>query len=410
MNILAINVISPVNIGDYAITQSLLQELERAFPESRITLSGFDSELLANAFKSCTSLPSVHYWSTYQYGTSPAQRLWRIPYGLLVSIACIGLRLPLFIMGDEHLKRITQAYRDADCIVVSGGGGIRCRSRINEVVNVILICHAVWLAKLAGKPVYWYSQSFGPLENKLARFVAKKTADGTRLFCAREDISVDYLKKYGVATNIVRTSDAAFLLSPPIQKQGKKTDRTIAVTVRQWLEPESQQKYEKAIAAIIDTLVKKEKVHIVIVPHVNAPKYNEDDNVVSESILKLVQNRDAVSIDNTIHSPKQAMQFFQKCELLIGTRMHSVILSLVSGTPAIAIEYEHKTGGIMKDLGLSEYVFKFASLDSDMVTKKASNLLKDSTEYFHSYKSNIGKLETLSRKAMDEIKKDFTSL
>ncbi|VFS06733.1 putative pyruvyl transferase [Citrobacter koseri] len=38
----------------------------------------------------------------------------------------------------------------------------------------------------------------------------------------------------------------------------------------------------------------------------------------------------------------------------MGTRLHSAIISMNFATPAIAINYEHKSAGIMQQLGLPE--------------------------------------------------------
>ena len=42
------------------------------------------------------------------------------------------------------------------------------------------------------------------------------------------------------------------------------------------------------------------------------------------------------------------------CDLTVGTRLHSAIISMNFGTPAIAINYEHKSAGIMQQLGMPE--------------------------------------------------------
>ena len=42
------------------------------------------------------------------------------------------------------------------------------------------------------------------------------------------------------------------------------------------------------------------------------------------------------------------------CDLTLGTRLHSAIISMNFGTPAIAINYEHKSAGIMQQLGMPE--------------------------------------------------------
>ena len=51
---------------------------------------------------------------------------------------------------------------------------------------------------------------------------------------------------------------------------------------------------------------------------------------------------------------KEMGKILGACELTVGTRLHSAIISMNFATPAIAINYEHKSAGIMQQLGLPE--------------------------------------------------------
>ncbi|HKM98336.1 MAG TPA: polysaccharide pyruvyl transferase family protein, partial [Buttiauxella sp.] len=51
-----------------------------------------------------------------------------------------------------------------------------------------------------------------------------------------------------------------------------------------------------------------------------------------------------------------------ECELTVGTRLHSAIISMNFGTPAIAINYEHKSAGIMQQLGMPEMAIEIRQL------------------------------------------------
>ncbi len=50
------------------------------------------------------------------------------------------------------------------------------------------------------------------------------------------------------------------------------------------------------------------------------------------------------------------------CELTIGTCLHLAIISMNFGTPAIAIDYEHKLAGIMQQMGMPEMVIDIRHL------------------------------------------------
>jgi colanic acid/amylovoran biosynthesis protein len=55
-------------------------------------------------------------------------------------------------------------------------------------------------------------------------------------------------------------------------------------------------------------------------------------------------------------SPQALKALYAELEVMIGTRMHANILSIISGTPVVAVAYEHKTAGIMNMLGLASFV------------------------------------------------------
>jgi colanic acid/amylovoran biosynthesis protein len=67
--------------------------------------------------------------------------------------------------------------------------------------------------------------------------------------------------------------------------------------------------------------------------------------------------------------------------MVIGTRFHSVIFSLTSHVPAIAIEYEHKTGGIMKDLDLTDWVLKIEEVNQVTLCRMVDQLIKQRADY-----------------------------
>jgi colanic acid/amylovoran biosynthesis protein len=63
-------------------------------------------------------------------------------------------------------------------------------------------------------------------------------------------------------------------------------------------------------------------------------------------------------------------ELFAACDLLIGTRLHSAIIAMNFGTPAVALNYEHKSEGVMRQLGLPELSHPVqALLDGSLMTQ-----------------------------------------
>jgi colanic acid/amylovoran biosynthesis protein len=63
------------------------------------------------------------------------------------------------------------------------------------------------------------------------------------------------------------------------------------------------------------------------------------------------------------------------CDLTIGTRLHSAIISMNFGTPAIAINYEHKSAGIMQQLGMPEMAVDIRHLLDGSLASMAADTL-----------------------------------
>ena len=68
-------------------------------------------------------------------------------------------------------------------------------------------------------------------------------------------------------------------------------------------------------------------------------------------------------------------KIFAACDLTVGTRLHSAIISMNFGTPAIAINYEHKSAGIMQQLGMPEMAIDIRHLlDGSLAAMVADTL------------------------------------
>ena len=76
----------------------------------------------------------------------------------------------------------------------------------------------------------------------------------------------------------------------------------------------------------------------------------------------------------------QIGSFLSHCKLTIGTRLHSAIISMNFDTPAIAINYEHKSKGIMAQLDMPELSKDINSLFNGELLKAAEHVLSNLDE------------------------------
>lgn len=381
---------SSYNNGDAAILSAQISELRRVFhaPQLRILSIDqiakgyhFDHVPVRNALMFGAVKPgrSKLMKLCYSFGMVGYTAVWAGVYHFSRR------RLPLPASWREPLDLLV----NADMQVCIGGGYLRAKDDLSSTVILLLLFHQVWLAKALHKPVYLYAQSFGPyprsLQQRIARFGLKR-AD---LILVRESKSLAALEDIGISGDtVLQVPDSAFAFAPEHSTRidaflPKKRSGTyyVGITVRSWLETSGQQAYEAAMAACIDRLQQLSNIEVIVIPQVTSTLQHDDDRAVGKRLARLLTRSDRVVFIDRRLSHYDIKAVYGCLDYLIGTRFHSVIFALTAYVPAIAIEYEHKTSGIMNDLGLGQWVLPIEAVTADRLWTLFERLQRERTQY-----------------------------
>lgn len=386
-NIIISHVYSSDNKGDAALTSVLISDIKRIFPGAAITILRLESVQQDSLFEGVPQMPSFMNLVTNRY-KNPIAKLAYALFMMAVTLAWAALRgaIGWQLYLPKHLRSIANMYDNADLIVPVGGGYIRSRAGLVNRFNVPLLLHPLLIGYLLHKPTVLYAQSVGPFqngfENALVGFVLRRMT----LVLLREDTSVALLKKLGVTRNVSRAIDSGFLLESTGTVNIRKMFRIrpgkflVGVTVRAWLAGEAQHKYEQAVAAALDHLAETANAHIIFIPQVTAIK-GDDDRTVSRRVRQLMRHKKAATVVSDTPDHHRIKAMYDAMDMLLGTRFHSVIFSLTSYVPVLAIEYEHKTSGIMHDLGLDKWVVKIEDVTATGLISMLQKLLREQRDY-----------------------------
>lgn len=360
-SILITHVYSSDNKGDAALTSILLESLEQEFPRARFTILSLNQSQNSSGC-TATEAPSFMSYALYRYHNPLLKLLYTL--GMVTSTLAWAWwysqtrqKLPL----PNHLRRTAEQYLHADLIVPVGGGYLRSRRGLMNRLNIPLLLHPLLVGALLGKPTVLYTQSVGPFQNKIEEKMMAYVMKRMTTILIREDTSVALLAKLGVTDNVVRGVDAGFLLRTTQRISLRDTYHIprkkvlIGVTVRSWLTETKQETYERAVAKALDDAIELHNAHVIFIPQVTAAN-GDDDRISSRRVLSYMRNQRNATIVDDVMDHHQIKAFYDDLDLLLGTRFHSVIFSLTSFIPVVAIEYEHKTSGIMRDLGLESWV------------------------------------------------------
>ena len=295
----------------------------------------------------------------------------------LMAYRIFKIGINLGIKEQEFSRNLV----DSDLIISSPGGFLQDYNTFSSLFpNLFLI----FLSEVIQKPVIVYAQSIGPFRNRLLRALCRFILNRVDVIILREEISKKYLEEANInRPKVFVTADATFSIDPPncdrelyrrrLMKRFQHSNGDILVGLTTlggyFLNRKRFRRlnnYVKSFATAIDYLVDRLNARVVFIPQV----LSQSETIITHSIARLVKNKRQVLIVEEDLSPQEIMKLIGCMDLFIGTRMHSNIFALIMNVPIIAIAYEHKTYGIMRMLGLEDWVLKIENIsEHDLISK-----------------------------------------
>jgi len=377
------------NKGDAALLSVLISEVRRKFNPGKITVLTIDRTFAGETFEDVQVEHAFMYFANFRFNAKPAKFL----YGVYImsstllwahAYRLLGIRLPL----PTRIRKIMDIYADADLVVGVGGGYIRSQPDYASMYNLFLLAHPLYVSAALRQPAMLHAQSFGPFYHRIEKRLMRRTLNNkVGAIIIREHKSADLLRSIGVTREIHKSVDAGFLFKTDKRMHVRKRfgwdakQLVVGITVRQWLAPDKQAAYEAAIARLADYLVKAYGAKVLFIPQVTVEFHRDDDRVVGQRILARIRHKKSVEVllENYDHYEIKAL--YKELDFIVGTRFHSIIFSLTEYVPALAIEYEHKTSGIMRDLGLEEWTIKIEDVTADKLITRVDALIAHKDEY-----------------------------
>jgi polysaccharide pyruvyl transferase CsaB len=278
-------------------------------------------------------------------------------------------------------------------LLISGGGSLLQDSTSTR--NPFYYLAVIFLAKLMDKPIIVYAQGIGPLRNRLSRFLTAWLLNGVHLITVRDQSSKRDLQKMGVEAEIMVTADPVLGLSSDsisdnsgreiLARNGLKPDpeqKVLGVFIRAWEDSSFLVELVKAC-----DLLSEDGWKIVFIP-MQFPR----DVVIAKETAKLMQEESLVLKE--LYSPAEILSITKNLNLVIGMRLHALIMAAVVGVPMIGLSYDPKVERFLQQIGQHCLI--------SVKDLKAQNLV-DMTSWVVSHSSEIS--EDLSKNVQPLYKK-----
>lgn len=280
------------------------------------------------------------------------------------------------LFGIADLLKISRLF-------ISGGGGLFQNTR--SLGSVLFYGFQMILARSLGAPILIYAQGIGPLRGKLAELFTKKSFAAADSILVRDNRSREMVESWGMEP--AQTADPVWCLEPKklpaaISEQLDKipTGKLIGLSLRT-----SSNFSDAHVRTLVESMqaAVPQNAHVLLLP-----LQNDQDCALLREFLNKWQavGRTATLIDtSSIQYPSEWISLIAGCKLVIGMRLHALIMALKAGVPVVGIEYDPKVSQLLTE-------FEQPSL---ILTKEP-----EAAKWEETLKSAFTDLDKLSRKAM----------
>lgn len=281
------------------------------------------------------------------------------------------------LLNNQELQDIYN-YSYADLIVSTGGTYLVENYPLNNRIFDYKI------SLLLQKPLVFYTQSLGPFLNNKYKSNFRDIFNRSLLILLRDQASFKHLQDIQVdIKKAYVSSDVVFAFTEGLEQENHfnsnssdKFPLKIAVSVRDWqyfktTDAETGMNiFRKSLGAVTKYLVEKYNAEITYISTCQGiPDYWKDDSKVAQEIIESlpIEIQKQVKVNRNFHSPEELVEILNSYDMVIATRMHMAILSLVARTPVFPISYEFKTKELFQRLEMGEWVQDIENVQQESI-------------------------------------------
>lgn len=373
------------NAGDMAITIGAIDLL---------ISKGYDVEILSRYDKDHAEF---HSSSKYLYSIYDKKiNVHPCPFKLNRNSSKIKLLTDylynlLVLLGFIKTKYIKDLVSSCDLLCFNGGNFFRCES-LTDYLRLLALDFPMRIARKLKKKYVILPQSGSKINNIGKPFLSKIFKGASTIFI-REGESYKKLKTLFPEHEFIRTIDLAFHINKKEKEKRPELNKKIGITLRAFtvgdirdLKDSEKEEIISHILRIVDKIKSINGLDIALI--VQTRKDKEFTNRVA-CILNEKYSQETEIVEE--YDPQKLLKIYENIDLLIGMRLHSIILAISAGTPCHGIffkEWGFKNPGLMEDFNL-----KYFFVDSDDAIYPDFSKLLELKENFSLHSNEILKKE-----------------
>jgi len=274
------------------------------------------------------------------------------------------------------VRALSAAIAASDLVVWGGGGLLQDHWRVSAEElfldprgGVPAYLRVPLLAAARGRPCVVYGQGVGPLGEPESRRLVGLALSRVDAITVRDAASADLLLECGVAGVRIRTTaDPVVSIRPAPAERGRALlagtgldparRRVLAVIPR--VPPDGDVSWLEPFCVAIAGLGRTTGASVLLVPF--DPEKGGDARTCREIAARLAPTLPVATLDGR-PAAEDVSSCLGFCALTVATRLHGLYLSVVAGTPVVALDYDPKVGAAAREFGDDVPVLSLGGLD-----------------------------------------------
>jgi polysaccharide pyruvyl transferase CsaB len=292
----------------------------------------------------------------------------------------------------KGIGRFSYELLKADTFILGGGGLFQDYGKHFRVVLFYGIRSL--LASLMRKKIAYFALGVGNVElERSKRFINYVTRKADAI-SVRDEASRTALEGMGVRNPITVCADPVFTLSlnvstaerPKIKERMRVGISVMAYDKQLRFSSGIDEKIENSIVQFCEYLFGN-NYDITFVP-----MERETDDLFIDSILNRGNFSGKVSVIDSSLGHKDFIAECALCDVMIGMRLHSIILASIIGIPFIPISYHSKVTNVVKSLGQEDLSILLEDIDKSQLISKFELLIAGYDKRKTDVAMKVGKL------------------
>lgn len=259
--------------------------------------------------------------------------------------------------STARLLRALSSRRD----FILGGGDLLRDSPTQDVVGGWL--RQLRLAQRARRRTAVVGISVGEIWRPASLEAIPRVLNGTSFVLVRDEISLGRLRGLGVTSPTHVVPDLALrVFSNRHRSSGPRARARVVVSVRSLADrndvgaENDHQSALRELASVLDALV-EDGVDVELVPMRSLEgrlQPVDDDYVASLELAHLARHGHEFTVHRHLSSLDALRAVLSRADLIIGMRLHSVIMAVGLGVPVVAISYDAKVQQFCEEVGIDD--------------------------------------------------------